>query len=184
MIPAGGNEVDGGEAGGVITDPVERDRMLAELYDELRAAASRMLGREAPYLTLDPTELVNEAAIRVIKLDRMSWHDRQHFFATGARILRQAMIDAIRRRKTVKRQRPTVFFATGPDEPQVDIEALDAALGRLETASPDLARIVELRFFAGLNIAEIAAVTGQSESTVKRRWRTTRLWLASELSEG
>ena len=86
--------------------PDERETMLAELYDELRAAASRLLRREAPFLTLEPTELVNDAALRVMKLDRMSWNDRQHFFATGARILRQAMMDAIRRRKSEKGARP------------------------------------------------------------------------------
>lgn len=69
----------------------DQDRMLSELYHELRAAAARMLRREASFLTLQPTELVHEAAMRIVKLDRMSWHDRQHFFATGARILRRSI---------------------------------------------------------------------------------------------
>ena len=154
--------------------------MLTELYGELRTAAGRLLRREAPFLTLQPTELVNEAALKMMKLDRMSFHDRQHFFATGARILRQAMMDAIRRRRSAKRHVPTVLFA-GEEQSGVDVEALDAALTRLEAVSPDLARIVELRFFVGLGIPEIAAVTDASDSTVKRRWRTARLWLAAEL---
>ena len=154
--------------GAPVLDPEERDRMLADLYDELRAAAARLLRREAPYLTLQPTELVNEAALRVMKLDRMGFHDRQHFFATGARILRQAMIDAIRRRRSSKRHMPTVLLA-GENETDVDAEALDEALSRLEGASPDLARIVELRFFVGLGISEIAIVTDTSESTVAHR---------------
>ena len=162
-------------------DPAERDRMLAELYGELRAAAARLLNREAPYLTLQPTELVNEAAIRVMKLDRMSWQDRQHFFATGARILRQAMLDAIRRRKSQKRQAPDVLITHDQGVPGIPVEALDEALTRLEAASPDLARIVELRFFVGLGITEIATLTGQSDSTIKRRWQTARMWLAAEL---
>ena len=162
--------------------PDDREAMLVELYDDLRAAASRLLRREAPSLTLDPTDLVNEAVLRMMKLDRMSWNDRQHFFATGARILRQAMIDAIRRRRSAKRHVPTVLFAAGDDQPPIDLEALDAALTRLEAASPELARIVELRFFVGLGMAEIDAVTESSESTVKRRWRTARLWLAAELA--
>ncbi len=177
MSQQGGAE--SGEAGAY---GAERDRMLADLYDELRSAAGRLLRREAPQLTLQPTELVNEAALRVMKLDRMSFQDKQHFFATGARILRQAMIDAIRRRKSEKRHAPTVLFQSEGDTPQVDIEMLDAALVRLEQADPELARIVELRFFVGLGIPEIAAVTQSSESTVKRRWRTARLWLAAELS--
>lgn len=165
-----------------VTDPAERDRMLADLYGELRAAAARLLNREAPYLTLQPTELVNEAAIRVMKLDRMSWQDRQHFFATGARILRQAMLDAIRRRKSQKRQAPDVLIADEEGAPGIPVEALDEALTRLEAASPELARIVELRFFVGLGINEIATLADQSESTVKRRWQTARMWLAAELS--
>lgn len=160
-------------------DAATRDRILAELYDDLRAAAARLIRREAPFLTIQPTELVNEAALRLMRLDSMSWHDRQHFFATGARVLRQAMIDAIRKRRSAKRRAPTVLI-TG-EGVDLDLEALDAALTRLEEASPELARIVELRFFVGLGIAEIAAVTDASESTVKRRWRTARLWLATEL---
>jgi RNA polymerase sigma factor (TIGR02999 family) len=158
--------------------------MLAELYGEMRLAAARLLRREAPYLTLQPTELVNEAALRVMKLDRMSFNDRQHFFATGARILRQAMIDAIRRRRSDKRQAPAILFAAENDRPEVDVEALDGALRKLEAIEPELARIVELRFFVGLGIPEVALITGGSESTVKRRWKTARLWLAAELTDG
>jgi DNA-directed RNA polymerase specialized sigma24 family protein len=88
----------------VSDDRTERGRMLAALYDNLRAVAARMLRREAPFLTLQPTELVDEAAMRIASLDRMSWHDRQHFFATGARILRQTMVDEIRKTRRAKRQ--------------------------------------------------------------------------------
>lgn len=161
----------------------ERDRLLADLYDDLRAAASRLISREAPFLTIEPTDLANEAAVRVMKLNRMSFQDRQHFFATGARILRQAMIDAIRRRRSAKRHVPTILFADD-ESGGIDVEALDAALTRLEAVSPDLARIVELRFFVGLGVGEIAEVTGGSERTIKRRWRTARLWLAAELQDG
>ncbi len=159
----------------------ERDAMLASVYDDLRLAAARLLRREAPFLTIQPTELVNEAALRVIRLDRMTWADRQHFFATGARILRQAMIDAIRQRRARKRQAPDVTIAGTDGDPGFDVEALDAALVRLEAASPDMARLVELRFFVGLSVPEIAELWQESESTVKRRWKAARLWLASEL---
>ncbi len=161
---------------------IDRDRMLSELYGELRALAAKMLRRDAPFLTLQPTELVNEAALRILKIDQMSWHDRQHFFATGARILRQAMMDAIRKRRSAKRRMPTLLLAGEGEQPAIDVEALDAALTRLEGASPELARIVELRFFVGLDTSAIAAVTDSSESTIKRRWKTARLWLASELA--
>ncbi len=161
-------------------DALERDRMLAELYDELRAAAARLLRREAPFLTLQPTELVHEAAMRIARLDRMGFHDRQHFFATGARILRQAMVDEIRKKRSAKRKAPTVTIQVDA-APEVDVEALDAALVKLEAASPELAKLVELRYFVGLGIPEIAVVSDTSESTIKRRWQTARLWLADEL---
>jgi RNA polymerase sigma factor (TIGR02999 family) len=162
----------------------ERDQLLSELYDELRAAAARMLRYDAPNLTLQPTELVNEAAIRIVRLERMSWNDRQHFFATGARIMRQAMLDAIRSRKRAKRQAPTIFMDDDGENAGVDVELLDAALSKLESVSPELAQIVELRFFVGLKPDEIAVVLDSSESTIKRRWQTARLWLASELGDG
>jgi RNA polymerase sigma factor (TIGR02999 family) len=164
----------------VADEKLERDRMLADLYDELRGAAARLLRREAPFLTLQPTELVHEAAMRIARLERMSFHDRQHFFATGARILRQAMVDEIRKKRSAKRQAPTVTLQVD-SAPEVDVEALDAALVKLEAASPELAKIVELRYFVGLGIPEIAVVSDASESTIKRRWQTARLWLASEL---
>jgi RNA polymerase sigma factor (TIGR02999 family) len=160
----------------------ERDQMLAEVYAELRAAARRMLRRDAPSLTLEPTELVHEASLRIARLERMSWNDRQHFFATAARIMRQAMLDAIRSRKRSKRQMPTVLFADEGSNAGLDVEALDAALSKLESVSPELAQIVELRFFVGLKPEEMAEVLGISDSTIKRRWQTARVWLASELA--
>lgn len=165
------------------SDETERDRMFADVYAELRRSARRLLQREAPYLTMEATDLVNEAALRILKMDRMTWNDRQHFFATGARILRQAMLDTIRNRKAAKRQAPTLAYDGGDFQDELDVEALDAALVRLDAASPDLARIVELRFYVGLSLEEIAAVADLSESTVKRRWKTARLWLASELTQ-
>lgn len=160
----------------------EQDQLLHDTYNELRAAAARMLRRDAPQLTLQPTELVNEAALRIVRLERMSWNDRQHFFATSARIMRQAMMDAIRSRKRVKRSAPTILFDSEEGEAVVDIEALDAALSKLETISTELAQIVEMRFFVGLKPGEIAEVLGSSEATIKRRWQTARLWLARELT--
>ncbi len=162
-------------------DP-ERDAMLAAIYDDLRRASARLLRREVSYLTLQPTELVNEAVMRVMSLDRMSWTDRQHMFATASRILRQAMIDAIRKRRAAKRQMPEIGLTMGGGEPSFDVERLDDALSRLEKLSSDLSRIVELRFFVGLTVEEIAVLTQQSERTVKRRWQTARLWLADAMA--
>ncbi|MBK7249622.1 MAG: sigma-70 family RNA polymerase sigma factor [Gammaproteobacteria bacterium] len=159
----------------------DRDALLASVYDELRRAAARMLGRERNYLTLQATELVNEAAMRVMQLDRMEWADRRHMFATASRLLRQAMIDAIRKRRAGKRQLPHVTLGAPDEGPPVDIDLLDGALTRLEAISPELAQVVEQRYFVGLSIPEIAAVSGQSERTISRRWQTARAWLSQEL---
>lgn len=165
------------------TPDAERDALLAAIYDDLRRTSARLLRREVDYLTLQPTELVNEAVMRVMKLDRMTWQDRQHMFATSSRILRQAMIDAIRKRRAAKRQMPEITMLIDDAKPPVDVERLDSALNRLEILSPELARVVELRFFVGLSVEEIAAVSDQSERTIKRRWQTARLWLAKAMEE-
>ncbi len=162
---------------------LQRDAMLAALYNDLRAAAARLLRREARYITMQPTELVNEASLKMLKLDTMVWVDRQHFYATAARLLRQAMMDAIRRRNRSKRQiSPTILDLVRPSL-DTDAEALDAALFKLEAAEPGLARLVEMRYFVGLNIEEIAALCDVAPITVKRQWRTARAWLASELMD-
>jgi RNA polymerase sigma factor (sigma-70 family) len=102
-------------------------------------------------------------------------------------VLHQAMIDAIRARRARKRQAPEllpeVSVISGEGEQALDVEALDAALIKLEMAAPAMARLVELRFFAGLSVPEIAALWQESESTVKRRWKAARLWLAAELQD-
>ena len=160
---------------------LDRDVLLAELYQELRRSAARLMRRDAPFLTIQPTDLVNEAALRIMRIEHMTWQDRQHFFATGSRILRQAMIDAIRSRRRMKRQAPSTLFTQVDGGPALDVELLNDALTRLEAVSADLAQVVELRFFVGLGVEEIATVTGLSPRTVKRRWQTAKLWLASEL---
>lgn len=162
---------------------LDRDRLLADMYDELRRAAARMIRREAPQLTLRPTELVNEAAMRVMQLDRMTWHDRQHLFATCARVLRQTMIDELRKRRALKRQAPGITLTFDDLSGGIEIERLADLLTDLEEISPPLSAIVDLRFFAGLTVAEIAASTGQSERTVKRRWQTAKTWLATQMAD-
>ena len=161
----------------------ERDQLLADVYDELRRVAARMMRRDAPELTLRPTELVNEAAMRVMKLDHIAWADRRHMFAISARVLRQTMIDEIRSRNRLKRRKPDITVMLDDLGESVELERLTAALGDLEQISPELSGIVDLRFFVGLTIEEIAAATGQSERTVKRRWQAAKAWLATTLVE-
>lgn len=161
----------------------DREAALAELYAELRASAARMLRKDAPTLTMQPTELLHDAAMRILQQGRVEWNDRQHFFASAAWIMRRAMLDAVRRRRSSKRRPQTLLAPSEDPALAIDIELLDAALTKLAQISPDLARVVELRYFAGFTIEETAAALETSEATLKRRWRTARMWLAAELQD-
>jgi RNA polymerase sigma factor (TIGR02999 family) len=158
-----------------------RDQLLAQVYDELRRAAARLVRRDAAVLTIQPTELVNEAAIRVIGLDRMDFADRQHMFATCSRILRQTMLDEIRKKRAAKRQTPEVTILLGDMGRDAHAEVLADLLEQLEAINPDYAQIVDLRFFVGFTFEEISVTLGISEKTARRRWQAARAWLAEEL---
>jgi RNA polymerase sigma factor (TIGR02999 family) len=157
--------------------------MLAAHYDEFRRVAGRVLNGDAQALQIQATDLAHEAAIKLSGYDKMSVQGRTHFLSLSARVMRQILVDEIRRMRARKRQAPPVETrwpdaGAGP----LDLEALDAALTKLEEISPERARLVERRFFAGLTLEELAALDGVSESTVKRQWRAARAWLAAELS--
>lgn len=181
----GGESVEALWSGFVGGSAADRDRLLARYYDEFRGVARRVLRDDAAQLALQPTDLAHEAALRILKLDRIDWQGRTHFLALSARVMRQVLLDEVRRFRAAKRQAPPVT-TQWYDEPSVtttslDVEALDAALTRLEAIDPGRARVVELRFFVGLSLEEIAAEQGISESTVKRQWRSARAWLLKEL---
>lgn len=162
----------------------EQDVVLAEVYAELRSAAARMLRRDAPNLTLQPTELLHDAVMRILQQGRVDYNDRQHFLSSAAWLMRRAMIDAVRRRRSAKRTPPTMLAGLPEDAaPAIDIELIDAAIDKLALVSPDLARLVELRYFGGLTVEEAALALDISEATLKRRWRTARMWLATELQD-
>lgn len=173
--------------GFIAGDPAARDRLLAMHYDEFRTVARRVLNGDSQKLQMQPTDLAHEAAIRILRLDRIEWRDRTHFLALSANVMRQVMMDEVRRFRAAKRQAPPVETAwiepRGAAPSRLDLEAFDAALSRLAAIDPEMGRIVEQRFFAGLTVEEIAFASGQSESTVKRRWRAARAWLLAELSE-
>lgn len=155
-----------------------QDLLVAAHYEEFRRIARQILARDAAIGVIQPTELAHEAAIRMMALDRIAWRDQTHFLATAARIMRQTLIDEVRRWRAAKRQAPVMTRWDAEDcEPAVDIEQFDDLLTRLGEIAPDRARIVELRFYAGLTIAEIGQTIGLSESTVLRRWRAARAWL-------
>ena len=160
-----------------------RDRLLAAHYAEFRKIARRVLRDDAGKLAIQPTDLAHEAAIRILKLERMDWQGRAHFLATSARIMRQTLMDEVRRHRASKRQAPPIL--TRWCEPgrgaAFDLEHFDQVLARLFEVDAERARVVELRFYAGLTLAEAAVALGVSESTVERRWRGARAWLLAAL---
>jgi RNA polymerase sigma factor (TIGR02999 family) len=161
-----------------------RDRLLEMCYSELRMLARRMLAGDSISSHLQPTELANEAAVRVLRLDRMEWKDRAHFLATAATVMRQALLDEVRRFRAGKRQMPpvmTTLIDPGIPTIELDLERLDASLQRLARVAPENARLVELRFFVGLTIEACADALGISPATVKRRWDASRAWLLRDL---
>jgi RNA polymerase sigma factor (TIGR02999 family) len=162
-----------------------REQLLEMCYSELRMLARRLLAGDSSSYRLQPTELANEAALRVLKLDRMEWNDRAHFLATAATVMRQALIDEVRRFRADKRTPVdilTTLIDTGVGTAELDLERLDESLRRLAAVSPDRARLVELRFFVGLTVDATAEVLGSSAATVKRQWDAARAWLLRDLT--
>ncbi len=160
-----------------------RDALLRAHYDEFRKVAGRVLNGDAAVLQIQPTDLAHEAVIRLSGLDRLDFKGRTHFLSLSARVMRQILIDEIRRMRAAKRQRPAVSTQLPPElgAQSVDLEDLDRALTKLETVAPEYARLVDQRYFAGLTLEEIAEIEDISLATVKRQWRAARAWLAAEI---
>lgn len=162
------------------------DSLLPIVYQELRRLASSYLRRERPGQTLQPTALVHEAYLRLMKDRPNRWQNRAHFCAIAAHSMRQILIERARARGALKRggANPRVTLdealVAGGDQ-SIDLIALDDALTRLAELDPEQARLVELRFFGGLTIEETAEALGISPATVKRHWTVARAWLAREL---
>jgi RNA polymerase sigma factor (TIGR02999 family) len=165
------------------------DALLPLVYDELHRQAAAYMRREQPGHTIQATALVHEAYLRLMKEPNTRWQNRAHFCAIAANSMRQILVERARARKRLKRagdrQRITLSDAIpAPAAEAVDVELLDAALTRLAGMDPELARLVELRFFGGLSIEETADVLGVSPATVKRSWATARAWLKREMTAG
>ena len=164
------------------------DRLMELVYGELHRLASAYMRRERQDHTLQSSALVNEAYLRLIGGAKVSWESRGHFFVAAARTMRRTLIDHARSHATAKREhvrQPLDFqesLRSAADSPEGMID-LDQALNRLAEMDPRQARIVELRFFAGLTVEETAELLGISEKTVKRDWATARAWLEAELTE-
>jgi RNA polymerase sigma-70 factor (ECF subfamily) len=167
-------------------DPQSVDSLLPLVYQELRRLAASYLRHERPGQTLQPTALVNEAYLRLLKDRPGRWQNRAHFCAIAAHSMRQILIERARARGAQKRggarARVTLDEAllAGGDR-SIDLVALDEALERLASLDPEQARLVELRFFGGLTVEETADAMGISPATVKRHWTVARAWLAREL---
>jgi RNA polymerase sigma factor (TIGR02999 family) len=156
------------------------------VYAELRRLARQQLRRERPGQTLQPTALANEAWIRLVGHRPFEAHDRAHFLGVAARAMRQILVERGRARHAAKRggapERVTLDEGLFGAEPRsIDLLALDEALGRLGATHPAHARLVELRFFAGLTVEEAADLLDSSPATIKRQWTFAKAWLVREL---
>ncbi len=165
-------------------------QLLPLVYDELRKLAAARLAREAPGNTLDATALVHEAYVRLVgPADTDRWENRGHFFAAAATAMRRILIERARRKRRIihgggrKRQElhPDLVAAPAPDD---DLLGLDAALARLAERDPVKARLVELRYFAGLTGDQAAQILGISPKTADRYWAFARAWLRREMEGG
>ncbi len=163
------------------------EELIGLIYDDLRTLAHARLGSGGNRHTLQPTALVHEAWMRVRRQDDLRFDRRQQFFTLASKAMRSVLMDHARAAAAQKRGggRPkmTLGDVESPEEPSVDLLALDAALKKLETMDSTMLQIVEMRFFGGLNHGEIAEALHVSRRTVERHWRFARAWLHSNLSD-
>jgi RNA polymerase sigma factor (TIGR02999 family) len=163
------------------------DRLAPMVYRELRRIAGRMMAAERPNHTLQATALVNEAYVRLVDTQQVSWQDRAHFFALCARAMREILIDHARARGSAKRGGNQVMIELDENlaahaSPEANLLELDDALKRLAEIDPRKSQVVELRFFGGLSLEETAETLKVSTKTVQRDWDLARGWLYRELN--
>ncbi len=162
------------------------DELLPYVYEELRRLAASRMARESGRRTLQPTELVHEAYLRLVGDGDVAWDSRGHFFAAAAQAMRRILVDRARRRRRVKhgggRARVPLDDAEPRGRESVDHVVLDEALRRIEEVDGRAAQVVMLRYFAGLGVEDTAKAMGVSAMTVKRDWAFARAWLYAELS--
>ena len=170
-------------------DPKAADELLPLVYEELRRLAAHKMAQEAPGQTLQATALVHEAWLRLAGSTRQEWRGREHFFSAAAEAMRRILVENARRKLRLRH---------GGGLQRVDFEVFDLpiarddekclrvqeALDQLAEVDPRKAEVVKLRVFAGLGVAEIAAVQNASEKTVQRDWTFAKAWLSRELKEG
>ncbi|KCZ93409.1 sigma-70 family RNA polymerase sigma factor [Hyphomonas johnsonii] len=166
-------------------DLTSRDRLFELLYAELRKVSGALIRAESNS-SLSTGDLVNEAVLRLMQLEQIEWTDKAHFLALAARTMRRVLIDNARKKLSNKRHHRKVTLITrvaGAGMDRIEFDVLDKSLIRLGVIDPDMAEIVELRYFGGMSFEEIAEVKQSSPSTIKRNWRVARAWLLDSLNE-
>lgn len=167
-------------------DAAARNELWQVVYQELHALAARAMHAQRTDHTLQATALVHEVWLRVERSGG-DCRDREHFLATVSRAMRQILVDAARARQADKRTPPgrraplEDLVIEFEERSSIDVEALDRALAALAEADPEMARVVELRFFAGAEMEEVARIVGMSKRTLERRWAATRAWLGAQM---
>ena len=170
-------------------DPQAAEQLLPLVYDELRKLAAQRLAQEKAGQTLQATALVHEAYLRLVDVkEAQQWNSRGHFFAACAEAMRRLLVDNARRKGRRKRggaSRRVNLQVHEPaiEGPNIDILAVDEALGQLARTHPEKAELVKLRYFAGLTLAEAASALGISTATADRHWKYARAWLARRLRQ-
>jgi RNA polymerase sigma factor (TIGR02999 family) len=176
--------IDGG-------DPHAAEQLLPLVYEELRKLAAARLAQEKPGQTLQATALVHEAYLRLVGPEsKQQWDSRGHFFAAAAEAMRRILVEQARKKARLKRggnrqrihHNDSELAVASPDSTEADILALDEALTRLSEQDPEKARLVELRYFAGLTVDQAAQALGISPATADRHWAYARVWLLREMS--
>lgn len=167
-------------------DRAALDELMPLVYNELHRLAYRYLGFERSDHTLQATALVNEAYLRLINQRSTEWQSREHFYGVAAQILRRILVDHARERNAVKRKAgrnavPLDAALTVPVQNDIDLLALDESLTRLAEFDRRKAQLVELRYFAGLTVHEVARVLSISPATVHREWVIARTWLYRDM---
>lgn len=167
-------------------DPAALNALLSAVYRDLKEIAWRHMQRERPDHTLQPTALVHEAFLRLAPASECEYQDRQHYLRAASLAMRRVLVDHARARNAVKREgalRVTLDESIAGSDSPVDALDLSDALERLAEAEPRCAEVVQLRFFAGLEVTEIAELLGVSVATVKRDWRFAKAWLSHQLDD-
>ena len=167
-------------------DPQAAEQLLPVVYDELRKLAAAKMSQQPPGQTLQATALVHEAWLKLAGDSEANWQDRQHFFRAAAEAMRHILIDRARRRLRIRHGQNAAHLdlddleIAAPVKEEILLQ-LDDALVELSAASPERAELVKLRFFAGLNEAEIAGILNISERSVQRQWSYARAWLFARI---